>query len=135
MPIKVEIVTIERLVYREDVDIVVAPGGEGVMGVLPNHASLLTTLKIGELVVRKDGHEEVFAIGGGFMEVQPDKVTVLADDAEHADEINLDRAREARDRAQKLIEGGDLLPEGRIRAEGELRRVLIKMHVAERRTR
>ena len=135
MPIKVEIVTIERLLYREDVDIVVAPGGEGVMGVLPNHAPLLTTLKIGELVVRKDGHEEVFAIDGGFMEVQPDKVTVLADDAEHADEINLDRAREARDRAQKLIEGGDLPPEDQISVEGELRRALMKMRVAERRTR
>jgi F-type H+-transporting ATPase subunit epsilon len=131
MPIKLEVVTVERLLYSDDVDIVVAPGAEGVLGILPKHAPLLTSLKIGELMIRKDGEEKVFAIGGGYMEVQPDKVTVLADSAEHANEINLDRAQEARDRAAHLIASGNLLPEDLIRAEAAMRRASLRIRIAK----
>ena len=133
MPINLEIVTVERQLYNDDVDMVVAPGSEGVLGILPNHAPLLTSLSYGELIVRKEGREEAFAIGGGYMDVQPHKITVLADGAERADEINLDRARAARDRAQKLIEEGGLSLDDLLRAEAALRRSLLRLKVGEKR--
>lgn len=134
MPINLEIVTVERLLYSDDVDMVVAPGSEGVLGILPNHAPLLTGLALGELIVRKQGEEELsFAIGGGYMDVQPHKVTVLADAAERADEINLARAKEARDRAQRLIDEGGLSLDDLIRAEAALRRAMVRLKVGEKR--
>ena len=133
MPINLEIVTVERQLYNEDVDMVVAPGSEGMMGILPNHAPLLTALTYGELIVRKQGQEESFAIGGGYMDVQPHKVMVLADVAERADEINLDRARAARDRAQRLIAEGNLSLDDLIRTEAALRRALVRLKVGEKR--
>ena len=90
-----EIVTQERRLFSGDVDMVVAPGGEGELGILPHHAPLLTTLKEGVLRVKQGGGEEYFSIGGGFMEVQPDHVIVLADVAEKADDIDIARAEEA----------------------------------------
>ena len=136
MPIQLEIVTVERLLYSDEVDMVIAPGSEGVLGILPHHAPLLTSLNYGELIVRKQGEEDQsFAIGGGFMEVQPGKVTVLADTAEHADEINLERAKAARDRAARLIEEGGLSMDDLIRAEAAMRRALARIKVAEKRRR
>jgi F-type H+-transporting ATPase subunit epsilon len=133
MPINLEIVTVERRLYDDDVDMVVAPGSEGVLGILPHHAPLLTSLGFGELIVRKGGQEEAFAISGGYMDVQPHKVTVLADVAERADEINLDRARAARDRAQKLLDEAGLSLDDLLRAEAALRRSLLRLKVAEKR--
>ncbi|MEM7029805.1 MAG: F0F1 ATP synthase subunit epsilon [Chloroflexota bacterium] len=134
MPTRLEIVTVERLLYEDDVDMVVAPGSEGVLGILPNHAPLLTSLTHGELIVRKTGEpEHLFAIGGGYMDVQPHKVTVLADVAERADEINVDRAMEARDRAQREIEEGSLSADDLLRAEASLRRALLRLKIAEKR--
>ncbi len=134
MPINLEIVTVERLLYSDDVDMVVVPGIEGVMGILPDHTPLLTALDHGELIVRKEGEEELsFAVSGGYMDVQPHKVTVLADAAERADEISLERAREARDRAQRMIEAGGLSMDDLIRAEAALRRALIRLKVGEKR--
>ncbi len=103
MSIHLDIVTIERIVVSEDVDYVSAPGIDGIMGILPKHEPLLTALSIGELRYRKGSAEYTFAIGGGFMEVRPDKVTVLADAAESADEIDEQRAEAARKRAQELM--------------------------------
>jgi F-type H+-transporting ATPase subunit epsilon len=104
MPIKLDIVTIERQVFSEDVDMVVAPGTEGMLGILPHHAPLMTGLKPGELVIKRRGApDQLIAIGGGFMEVRPDKVTILADSAEHAAEIDVARAEEARRRAEELL--------------------------------
>jgi F-type H+-transporting ATPase subunit epsilon len=135
MPISLEIVTAERLLYSADVDMVIAPGSEGVLGILPRHAPLLTSLKYGELIVRRHGEEDLsFAIGGGFMEVQPDKVTVLADTAEHVDEINIERAKAARDRARKLLESGSLSMDELVRIEAALRRALLRLKVAQKRT-
>ena len=106
MPIKLDIVTIERQVFSEEVDMVVAPGTEGMLGILPHHAPLMTGLKPGELVIKRRGLPDQFlAIGGGFMEVRPDKVTILADSAEHASEIDAARAEEARRRAEELLKG------------------------------
>ena len=106
MPILCEIVTQERLVYSDQVDMVVLDGEEGRMGILPNHSPLLTTLQVSEMRVIKGQHEETFAVGGGVLEVRPDSVTVLADVAEHADEIDLARAQAARERAVAFLEEG-----------------------------
>src|SRR5574341_457416 len=136
MPIRCEIVTQERIVYSDDVDMVVAPGSDGVLGILPHHSPLLTTLQFVELLVRKGGQELSFAIGGGVLEVTPSKVTVLADAAEHADEIDLARAEEARKRAQELLAEG--LPPGSDRfaeIENALRRSNIRLKVGQKKRR
>jgi F-type H+-transporting ATPase subunit epsilon len=91
------------MVYQGDADIVVLPGTEGEMGILPNHAPLLTTLKIGIIKVRSHGREEVFTVAGGIAEVQPDIVTVLADAAENVEEIDVARAEAARKRAEASL--------------------------------
>ncbi len=134
MSTKLEIVTVERLLYSDDVDMVVAPGIEGVLGILPNHAPLLTALKYGELIVRKQGEDDQsFAIGGGFMEVVPGKITILADVAERAEEINLDRAKDARERAQGLLDSGNLSMDELVRVEASIRRAMVRIKIAEKR--
>ncbi len=131
MPFKLDIVTAERVVYAAEVDEVVAPGVEGQLGVLPRHAPLMTILQAGELVVKKGGQEEILAISGGFLEVRPDHVIILADQAERAEEIDAARAEEAKKRAQERLkqrgEGTDA-----IRAEAALRRALVRLQVAEK---
>lgn len=106
MPIRCEIVSQDRLVYEGDVDIIIAPGVEGEMGILPNHAPLLSTLKLGVLVIRYQGDEKDFTISGGVVEVQPNLVTVLADSAENVIEIDVARAEAAKKRAEALLEQG-----------------------------
>ena len=92
-----EILTIERKLFDDEVNMVIAPGSEGMLGILPRHTSLLTALTYGELQVKKEGEaDQLFAIGGGFMEVQPDHVIVRADSAERAEEIDVERAEAAR---------------------------------------
>ena len=91
------------MVYQGDADIVVLPGTEGEMGILPHHAPLLTTLKIGIIKVRSHGREEVFTVAGGVAEIQPDIVTVLADAAENVEEIDVARAEAARKRAEASL--------------------------------
>jgi len=127
-----EIVTGERLLYSEDVESVVAPGAAGELGILPMHAPLLTTLSAGELRVTKDGHEQAMAVTGGFLEVLGGTVTVLADTAERADEIDLERAQQAIRRAEERIaaRSADLDLE---RAFAALRRGRIRAEVARRR--
>ncbi|MBI5032652.1 MAG: F0F1 ATP synthase subunit epsilon [Chloroflexi bacterium] len=131
--IKLDIVTAERLVLSEDVDYVSAPGVDGILGILPRHQPLLTALTFGELHYKKGGQEFDFAIGGGFMEVRPDKVTVLADTAEHAEEIDEQRAEQARQRAQQTLQEK---PRGDVefaRIEQSLRRAELRLKVARRR--
>ena len=132
--IRFEIVTAERVIYSDDVDIVIAPGIEGQMAILPSHAPLLTMLQPGELVVRKDGEETAIFVSGGFLEVMQNRVTVLADTAERAEEIDVERAEEAKRRAEERLAGR--LPEMDLaRAEVALRRALTRIKVAERRRR
>lgn len=132
-----DIVTQERAVFSGEVQYVSLPGSEGRMGILPNHSSMLTTLGFGEVVVRnKDGSEEYFAIGGGFAEVQPEKVVVLADSAEQADEIDIERAENARVRAEKyMAEGVPEDPERYAQIRASLQRAQIRIDVAQRRRR
>ena len=130
--LKFEIVTAERVVYSDDVDIVVAPGIQGQMGILPSHAPLLTMLQPGELVVRKDGEETAIFVSGGFLEIMQNRVTVLADTAERAEEIDIARAEEAKVRAEERVR--ERVPEMDLaRAEAALRRSLMRLRVAERR--
>jgi F-type H+-transporting ATPase subunit epsilon len=133
-PMKLEIITAERRVYSDEVDLLVAPGIEGELGILPHHAPLLTALKPGELRIRKGGQDEYFAVAGGFLEVIANQVTVLADAAEHPDEIDLERAQAAVRRAQERIaqRTADVDVE---RALASLRRAQIRVGVAQRRRR
>ena len=135
MPLQLEIVTPERLAYSDMVDSVVLPGAEGEMGVLPHHAPLLATLGVGELRIRKDGQEESFAIAGGFLQVRPDKVVVMAETADLASEIDLEKAKAARDEAERALEGGYVEGADLSAARAELQRALLRIRVAERRHR
>jgi F-type H+-transporting ATPase subunit epsilon len=135
MPLQLDIVTIERQVFSDQVDMVIAPGVEGELGILPQHASLITALSEGELRVKQGPEEQIFAIGGGYLEVLKDQVTVLADTAEQAEEIDVARAQEARERAERLLEQGPTDPIDRSAIEGALRRSRVRLKVARRRQR
>ena len=131
--LSVEIVTGERVVFTEnDVDMVVAPGADGSLGILPHHAPLISLLANGELRIKKGGTEQSIVVFGGFIEVTPEKVIVLADSAERAEEIDLDRAEAARRRAEESKarrESGEDLAE----AELAMRRATIRLRVGQRR--
>ena len=132
--IRLDIVTAERVVFSEEVEVVIAPGVQGQLGILPHHAPLMTTLEPGELRVRKGGEETSLAISGGFLEVRPDRVIVLADAAERDEEIDIARAEAAKRRAQEQI--AHPTPEVDIaQAEAALRRSLARLRVGERRRR
>jgi F-type H+-transporting ATPase subunit epsilon len=136
MPLLLEIVTPERLAYSDTVDAVNLPGIEGELGVLPHHAPLVTMLGVGELRIRKGGAEESFAIVGGFLQVRPDKVVVMAETADMASEIDLDKAQQARREAEQALEAGartDAVDLAAARAS--LQQALLRIRVAERRHR
>ena len=134
--IRCEVVTAERTVFEDAVDMVVAPGIDGQLGILPHHAPLMTTLTYGELVIHRQGQEdELIAIGGGFMEVGPDHVTILADSAERAEEIDTMRAEEARLRAEELMAQKRREDVDFAQAEAALRRSMIRLKVARRKRR
>jgi F-type H+-transporting ATPase subunit epsilon len=135
MPILLEIVTPERLAYSDEVDAVVLPGSEGEMGVLPHHAPLVSTLGVGELRFRKGGVEESFAIVGGFVQVRPDRVVVMAETADMASEIDLERAQEARKEAERALESGYHEGADLAAARAALQQALLRIRVAERRHR
>lgn len=107
MPLHVELVTQERKVFEEpNADMVIVPGSEGEMGVLPHHAPVLTTLGFGELIIRKGGAEERFAVYGGVVDIRPDRVIVLADLAESSFALDFDAIEQARQRAQAALQQG-----------------------------
>ena len=135
MPLRLEIVTPERQAYSDDVDAVICPGTEGEIGVLPHHAPLLSTLGLGELRIRKGSQEESFAIAGGFLQVRPDKVVVMAELADLASEIDLEAAEAARREAERAIEQGFEEPADLARARAAMERALLRIRVAERRHR
>jgi F-type H+-transporting ATPase subunit epsilon len=135
MPLLLEIVTPERQVFSDEVDEVVCPGVEGELGVLPHHAPLLTTLGFGELRIKRGGEDEFFAIAGGFLQVRPDKVVVMAEMADMAAEIDLDRAMEARREAERQLSESFDEPADLARARAALQRALVRIRVAERRHR
>ena len=131
--LQVEIVTGERVVYTEtDADMVIAPGVDGTLGILPRHAPLITLLAAGELRVKKGGREESLVVFGGFMEVTPERVIILADTAERAEEIDIARAEASRQRAAEQIaqRASDI---DLARAELALRRAAVRLRVGQRR--
>jgi len=132
--LRLEIVTAERTVFADDVSEVVAWGIEGQLGILPHHAPLMTMLQPGDLLIKKDDEEHYLAISGGFLEVRPDKVIILADACERAEEIDVERAEAARHRAEEILKTRP--PEmDTAAAEAALRRSLARIKVAERRRR
>lgn len=135
MPLLLEIVTPERLAYSDTVDAVLLPGSEGELGVLPHHAPLVSTLGVGELRIRKGNAEEVFAIVGGFLQVRPDKVVVMAETADMASEIDLERAQEARKAAEAAVAEAGQAPADLAAARAQLQAALLRIRVAERRHR
>jgi F-type H+-transporting ATPase subunit epsilon len=135
MPLLLEIVTPERLAYSDQVDQVVVPGSEGELGILPHHAPLLAMLGVGELRIRKAGVDESFAIAGGFVQVRPDKVVVMAEMADMASEIDLEKAHEARREAERALETGFHEAADLVAARAALQQALLRIRVAERRHR
>lgn len=131
----VELVTPERHVLaEEDVDVVIAPGIEGELAILPQHAPLVTELDPGVIVLRRGTEEEILAVSGGFLEVLGDTVTVLADTSERSEEIDLERAQEARDRALEAIDM-TMTPSEVLEARIRLMRALARIRAAQRRGR
>ena len=125
--LQVEMVTAEGRVLSQEADFVLAPGIAGELGVLPHHIPLLTPLKTGEVTVRNDGRDEYLFVAGGFLEVLPDKVVILADVAERAEDIDEARAEEARKRAEDLLKQE---PEN-LEAAAQLEREVLRLRVAE----
>jgi F-type H+-transporting ATPase subunit epsilon len=131
---KLEIVTAERMVFSDEVSALIAWGLEGQLAILPHHAPLMTMLQPGDLMIRKDKEEDYLAISGGFLEVRPDKVIILADACERVDEIDITRAEEAKKRAQETLKLGPLTADAAA-AEAALRRSIARLKVAERKRR
>lgn len=129
-----EIVTAEKVVHSDEVDIVIAPGAMGQLAILPNHTSLMTMLDPGEIVTRRDNDESSIFVSGGFLEVMDNKVTILADSAERSEEIDTARAEEAKRRAEERMEVR-VADMDMARAEAALRRSLMRLRVAEKRKR
>lgn len=129
--IRLEIVTPEKMVFSEDVDAIQAWGVEGQLGILPHHAPLMTMLQPGDLVIRRGGQEELLTISGGFLEVRPDKVVILADACERAEEIDEARAEEAKRRAQEALKTAATEVDTAA-AVASLRRSLARLKTAEK---
>jgi F-type H+-transporting ATPase subunit epsilon len=133
MTIRCEIVSQDRMVYEGEADIVVLPGSEGEMGILPHHAPVLTTLKYGIITVRSQGQEQHFTVAGGVAEIQPDIITILADAAENVEEIDVNRAASARKRAEEILARG--IPadtDAYLAMEAALRRSNLRLEAARR---
>lgn len=128
-----EIISPEQVVYSGEVDMVIAKGADGELGLLPLHTPLVTLLDIGVLRVKYDGRQEYVAIDGGYLEIREDRVTVLADGAEIASEIDVERARQAKERAEREIAAAREKGEDFFEAQQELRRALTRLSVAEKR--
>jgi F-type H+-transporting ATPase subunit epsilon len=132
MTLRLEVVSPEGRVFTDDVDMVVVPGIEGELGILPHHTPLVTALGTGELRIRQGGAVQFMLISGGFVEVRPDRVIVMADLAEHSDEIDESKAAEARKRAeQELEQAKDPVDIARVRAA--LQTALMRERIATRR--
>ena len=133
MSIRCEIVSQDRQVYAGDADMVIVPGVPGEMGILPNHAPLLSNLKLGILRVRYQGQEQVFTIAGGVIEVQPDLITVMADVAENVLEIDVSRAEAAKRRAEELLKQGPPPDtDAYLKIESALRRSTLRLEAVKR---
>jgi F-type H+-transporting ATPase subunit epsilon len=133
--IKIDIVTPESILYSGDADILIAPGIEGELGILPHHAPLITLLQPGELTLRKGGEEICMVIYGGFLEVRPDRVIILADAAQRSEEIDVARAEEAKRRAEQHLADRSASAVERDQSEAALRQALASLKVVEKEKR
>lgn len=132
MPMQLEIVTAERVVLSDQVDQINVSTRDGRVGILPNHEPLLTILELGQMDIIKGGDVTPYALTGGFMEIHNNRVTILADTVERADEIDETRAEDARVRAEQTLgDGADGPDMDMIRAEAELRRAMLRLKVAQ----
>jgi F-type H+-transporting ATPase subunit epsilon len=129
--IKLEIVTAERQTFADEVNAIIAPGVEGQLGILPHHAPLMTMLQPGEIILKKDNEEIYLFVSGGFLEVRPDKVIILADACEHCEEIDISRAEEAKLRAEERLRSKTPELDYSL-TEAALRRSISRLKVAER---
>jgi len=132
VPIQLEVVSPERRAYTDEVDMVIVPGIDGELGILPHHTRLISAIGTGELRIKKGGTEQILFISGGFVEVRPDKVVVMADLAEHSDEIDEQRAVEARKRAEAELEQARE-PADIARVRAALQTALMRERIAVRR--
>jgi F-type H+-transporting ATPase subunit epsilon len=133
MPIRCEIVSQDRQVFSGDADMVIVPGSQGEMGILPNHAPLLSTLKFGILRVRYKGQEQIFTVAGGVIEVQPDLITIMADAAENVQEIDISRAEAAKRRAEEILKQGPPPDsDAYLKIESALRRSNLRLEAVKR---
>jgi F-type H+-transporting ATPase subunit epsilon len=133
MPIHCEIVSQDRMVYQGDIDMAVLPGTDGVMGILPKHAPLLTVLKYGIITLRNKKEELYFTVAGGVVEVQPDQITILADAAENVEEIDIQRAEAARKRVEDMLaKGVPQDPDAYLRIQAALRRSTLRIDAVRR---
>ena len=133
MTIRCEIVSQDRQVFEGEADIIVLPGTDGEMGILPHHAPLLTTLRFGVIRVRTKDHEDIFTVAGGVAEVQPDLVTILADSAENVEEIDVARAEDARKRAEDyLSQSTPVDTDALMKLEAALRRSNLRLDAVKR---
>ena len=130
--LRLDIVTAEQSIFSDDVDMVIAPGVEGQLGILPHHAPLMTSLQPGELLVRKGDTEEILVISGGFLEVRPDRVIILADAAERAEEIDVARAEEAKRRAEERLKERHVIGVDETKVEAALQRAMARLTIAEK---
>ena len=131
-PMRLEIITAERQIYGDDVEMVIAPGVEGQLGILAHHAPLMTALQPGEILIRKDGEDSYLVVTGGFMEVMGNTVTILADACEHSQEIDEERAQAAVERARERLSSLDA-DQQLEQAAVALRRAQVRLNVARRR--
>jgi len=131
VPLHLEIVTPEKRAFTGDVDEVIVPGSEGELGILPHHAPLISLLGQGVLRLKQGGQEQEFAVFGGFLQVRPDRVVVLAETADMDSEIDLARAEHARQEAELALEGA-IEPADLAEARAALQRALIRIRLAER---
>jgi F-type H+-transporting ATPase subunit epsilon len=133
MPIRCEIVSQDRMVWEGDADVVNIPGTDGDMGILPNHAPLLTTMRFGIINVRRQGVDQYFTVSGGVVEVQPKIITILADSAENVEEIDIARAEAAKRRAEEYMKEGPPPDSGiTLRMEAALRRSNLRLEAVRR---
>jgi F-type H+-transporting ATPase subunit epsilon len=132
VPLQLEIVSPERRAYADEVDMVIVPGIDGELGILPRHTPLISALGTGELRIKKGGTEQILFISGGFVEVRPDKVVVMADLAEHSEEIDEQRAVQARKQAEAELERAQQ-PADIARVRAALQTALMRERIAVRR--
>lgn len=127
-----EVITPEKIIYKDDIDEVLVPTSKGQIGILPDHINLLTQVTSGEIHIKKGGKDQFLAVTGGFLEVSQNKITILADYAVRSEDIEVARAQEAKKRAEKLMEE-KTSEKDFARIEADLQKSLLELKVAERR--